>query len=337
MTVPGPVKRSSDDLLTSFLYNADATPPEEWEQATALYRFFDRQGQLLYLGITRRLRIRMTEHARDYAETWWPLVSSRTVSWYETRSQAWRTERDAIRTENPPYNVMHTARARVPLQARPSRDYGERGIPLLRLAQQEFDSQPFTAADAIGVAGCSSATVQQWIRSLSHRGWLVRVGTRYCVSIHKGVPIRQHALWASPDSEAGRSGLLVNQCIDVSESTRPPGPRAPESGRAKRPGGRSKWDRIYPDGREADLLRLAEKTFGDRPFTCSQLATADGKLPQTITKYIRKLRASGSIQEVGREENLTRAGYPAIQYAVCSPRPSASSPHMILRTAEATA
>lgn len=315
MTLPASVKQSNGDLLTSFVYASDATPPAGWQRPTALYRFFDAEGKILYVGITGRLRRRMTEHAKDYATTWWPLVVSRTVEWHQTRSEAGRAERQAIAAEKPPHNVLHTPRARVPLQARPNRNYGQRGIPLLRLAQQHFDLEPFTAADALHAAKCSSATVNQWIKALADRGWLVRVGTRFSVSKHKGVPIREHALWAIPDSEAAHVGTAVIQYVDVSDSTHSPGPRR----RGSATGGGNRWDSRYPGGRDQSLLQIARDSFGHTSFTRGQLAEAAGAEVQSIAKYLRMLRESGQIIPVGKAERPAgKRGHAPVLYAVAA-------------------
>ncbi|MEU9947078.1 GIY-YIG nuclease family protein [Streptomyces sp. NPDC047939] len=312
MTLPGSVKRSSSDLLTSFLSDPDASPPEGWVRPTGLYRFFDEQERLLYVGITSRLRIRMTEHARDYAETWWPLVASRSVEWYQTRSEAGRAERTAITTEKPPYNVLHTPRHCVPVKSR-HRDYGQRGMPLLRLAQEHFDLEPFTATDALYASRCSKAAVQKWIRALTQNGRLVRVGTRYCASKHKGVPIREQALYAVPDSAAARSGQPVHQWVDVSKTTRPPGPRQGSSG------GGNRWNVRYPGGREQSLMEAATRAFGDQPFTYGQLAEAVGVDVPSIAVYLRKLKGAGRLIPAGRAEHPQgRRGYPPAIYVVAT-------------------
>lgn len=329
MTLPGPVNLATGDLLAAFSRAADSTPPVGWDRPTALYRFFDSDDRVLYVGITHRLKKRTAEHAKEYAGTWWPLVVSRSVEWHRTRTEAGRAERKAILAEQPPFNIQHTPKARVPLASRPSRDYGERGLPLLRLAQQHFDLEPFTAADALGASGRGNATVQMWIKALSDRGLLVRVGTRYCVSKHKGVPIREHALWAIPDSAVARAETFVHQWVDVSSTTRSPSPRTPETKPRRRR--KSVTNRANPGGRETALLELAYATFGDRPFTYAELAAADGKEAQSIAKYLRRLRTSGALRDVGRGERTGTRGFAATRYVVAQPS------RMILRTAEVAA
>lgn len=78
-------------------------------QRTALYRLFDDQERLLYIGIAVHPDRRWRQHARDNAETWWPDVQRKEVEWFETRERAAEAEAEAIRREGPPYNWHHTA------------------------------------------------------------------------------------------------------------------------------------------------------------------------------------------------------------------------------------
>jgi hypothetical protein len=69
---------------------------------TALYRFYDAEGFLLYIGITSNLTRRNKEHAGDY---WSHEVSSTTVAWFADEASAAEAETAAIRAEAPRYNV----------------------------------------------------------------------------------------------------------------------------------------------------------------------------------------------------------------------------------------
>jgi predicted GIY-YIG superfamily endonuclease len=74
-------------------------------QRTSLYRFFDASGSLLYLGIAGDPDLRATQHARDAAATWYPLVSERTVAWFASRGEAEAAEKEAIAAERPRFNI----------------------------------------------------------------------------------------------------------------------------------------------------------------------------------------------------------------------------------------
>ena len=70
---------------------------------TALYRYFD-DNALLYVGISHRLPRRVKEHTRD---DWVGATTHVTVEWYATRDAAADAEREAIRQEQPIYNIAH--------------------------------------------------------------------------------------------------------------------------------------------------------------------------------------------------------------------------------------
>ncbi|MEU0660255.1 GIY-YIG nuclease family protein [Streptomyces lavendulocolor] len=76
---------------------------------TALYRFHDADGGLLYVGITNDPDHRRGQHARDAADTWYPLAVTREVVWFDTRAEAETAEREALANERPRFNVAHTS------------------------------------------------------------------------------------------------------------------------------------------------------------------------------------------------------------------------------------
>ncbi|MFD9223844.1 GIY-YIG nuclease family protein [Streptomyces sp. NPDC060064] len=71
---------------------------------TALYRFFDETGALLYVGITNDTDVRWAVHAREKA--WWPAVHRSTVEWKATRTEAEIAEAEAIGREAPRWNAI---------------------------------------------------------------------------------------------------------------------------------------------------------------------------------------------------------------------------------------
>ncbi|MFD8577366.1 GIY-YIG nuclease family protein [Streptomyces virginiae] len=76
---------------------------------TALYRLRDRSGALLYVGITSNLGRRWNTHADG--KRWWADVATRSIEWFPTREHALAAEVQAIRAEQPRYNVQHNKRA----------------------------------------------------------------------------------------------------------------------------------------------------------------------------------------------------------------------------------
>lgn len=73
---------------------------------TDLYRIFDANGALLYVGISLNAARRSSDHR---AKPWWPHVARIDVEAHPTRSAALHAEADAIEAEKPRYNVR-TAR-----------------------------------------------------------------------------------------------------------------------------------------------------------------------------------------------------------------------------------
>lgn len=72
-----------------------------------LYRFYDRTGVLLYIGITVDFADRMADHAKE--KEWWARVdrSATKVEYYDSRRAARQAETAAIKTEQPMENDQH--------------------------------------------------------------------------------------------------------------------------------------------------------------------------------------------------------------------------------------
>jgi hypothetical protein len=71
-------------------------------EATHVYHFYDRQGNLLYVGITNDLKRRWAQHAEE--KPWWHLVARKESVKYPTREEAERVEAHQIRTLRPQFN-----------------------------------------------------------------------------------------------------------------------------------------------------------------------------------------------------------------------------------------
>ncbi|MBM1556687.1 GIY-YIG nuclease family protein [Sulfitobacter mediterraneus] len=68
---------------------------------TALYRHFDAEGALMYIGITTDPERRLSEHIKSGR---WPIASVR-VEWVQSALDAAAVERRAIIEENPKHNI----------------------------------------------------------------------------------------------------------------------------------------------------------------------------------------------------------------------------------------
>lgn len=70
-----------------------------------LYRYFDSDGILLYVGISKNALVRLYQRRKA---KWLNRVVKITMETFSNRSSALRAERNAIRNENPKYNVIHS-------------------------------------------------------------------------------------------------------------------------------------------------------------------------------------------------------------------------------------
>ena len=73
------------------------------DESTCLYRHFDSQGRLLYVGIALCASKRASEH--KHRSPWFRSVSNITVEWFPTRRAALAAEKAAIAQESPMHNV----------------------------------------------------------------------------------------------------------------------------------------------------------------------------------------------------------------------------------------
>src|SRR5690242_14803913 len=74
---------------------------------TALYRLYDAEDNLLYIGIAATPEQRWSTHASN--KRWWPSVAGKVVEWHPTRAGAAAAEIAAVQDENPRYNVDYSA------------------------------------------------------------------------------------------------------------------------------------------------------------------------------------------------------------------------------------
>ena len=74
---------------------------------TTLYRFYDADDVLLYVGISERGPERWKAHRKG--KPWWTDVARTTTEHYDTRQQALDAERAAIIAEKPLHNVVHNS------------------------------------------------------------------------------------------------------------------------------------------------------------------------------------------------------------------------------------
>ena len=76
----------------------------DFSRCTALYRLFDLEGRLLYVGIAFDPEARWLAHAAEKA--WWSEVAETRVQWLQSRTDALIAEVVAIKAERPLYNIV---------------------------------------------------------------------------------------------------------------------------------------------------------------------------------------------------------------------------------------
>lgn len=71
----------------------------------SVYKYFDANSLLLYVGMTGRGQQRQAEH--NATKEWWKFVSHQEVEHFTRRADAETRERALIRLHRPPFNVAH--------------------------------------------------------------------------------------------------------------------------------------------------------------------------------------------------------------------------------------
>lgn len=72
---------------------------------SSLYRHFDREQKLLYVGVSISAVKRLGEHALH--SHWHSQIANVTIEHFETRKEAIAAEKEAIESEKPLHNIAH--------------------------------------------------------------------------------------------------------------------------------------------------------------------------------------------------------------------------------------
>jgi hypothetical protein len=128
---------------------------------TAVYRLFDADGVLLYVGASNNLDVRWGSHATD--KPWWSEVADRKVVWFETRSEALAKETRAIEDEKPRYNILGTPRHR---EVSAARKVDIETLPWFAEIRDSLmaSDDPTVRAKALGAALDAIPKFQRWLR-----------------------------------------------------------------------------------------------------------------------------------------------------------------------------
>jgi predicted GIY-YIG superfamily endonuclease len=84
---------------------ATTTPQAKASRRAAVYRLYDVEGNLLYVGASYNPDRRCEDHRR---KPWGSCIARRTEEWHESRQDALAAERRAIREEGPRHNTAST-------------------------------------------------------------------------------------------------------------------------------------------------------------------------------------------------------------------------------------
>lgn len=76
------------------------------DERVSVYRFFNKEGELLYVGMSRDPDKRERAHSRNAADTWYPKAVRRNIVWYNDRIAAEKAEMEAITNESPLFNIQ---------------------------------------------------------------------------------------------------------------------------------------------------------------------------------------------------------------------------------------
>jgi len=75
---------------------------------TALYRHYDQQENLLYVGISLAAMNRLATHERN--ANWFSKITRVDMERFSDRKQALIAEKEAIKSENPLHNIIHNSK-----------------------------------------------------------------------------------------------------------------------------------------------------------------------------------------------------------------------------------
>lgn len=159
---------------------------------TALYRLYDAEDRLLYVGITKNLEQRWAGHKYSATSSvWWPEVVRKDIEWHPTRQAADEAETAAILRETPLHNKEKVpgdwGSKRTPLSPELNwsttltEPYSQQAARILAAELEGGSVQPGaampTAKDLHRRFGLSVATCGTILRILASRGLVHQKGS----------------------------------------------------------------------------------------------------------------------------------------------------------------
>lgn len=123
-----------------------------------VYRVFDEDGALLYVGSTYSFELRKRSH-QD--KNWYDRAVKWDVDWYPSRQQATDAEYLTIHNENPVYNRLRVVGGKLSMVDAPSAQSETGTIAMTFRVSPEQRAQMLTAANAKGLP------LTTWIRMVA--------------------------------------------------------------------------------------------------------------------------------------------------------------------------
>jgi predicted GIY-YIG superfamily endonuclease len=152
----------------------------------SLYRMFDDEGRLLYVGQTSGLPRRLDQHRSG--RPWWGEVATVTVEHFDRANDVFKAEQQAINTEAPLYNV--------PLSTASRRGWID------RLARRDAAHDTGQRCSDAGCARCTRLRRLDTIRGLKAQG-LDRAGIVEALSSRTVHPYTVHC-WVTEFERAAQ-------------------------------------------------------------------------------------------------------------------------------------
>ena len=142
------------------------------EETHILYRFYDDEERLLYIGVTVDPGKRMSAHC--HGKSWWQSVHNITMQNFSSSSDLMCAEREAIKAEDPIYNVVHSRRKRRRRSQWGAQDLVPPAPPTAPLTPQEACWDWLVWQWWLFVSDPADRTVSwdQWLSSAFHQRWL---------------------------------------------------------------------------------------------------------------------------------------------------------------------
>ena len=136
------------------------------DDTTALYRHFDADGILLYVGIALSPIARLCEHRAGSA--WYDRITTVKIVRYPTRDEAEAAELRAIREERPLHNIAGASAPMVPLNVAPRKS--ARSVRRLTARGVAVASRDGTYSDGDGLYLQVKGGGKSWIFRYQVRG-----------------------------------------------------------------------------------------------------------------------------------------------------------------------